>query len=397
MSEEDNKMRNNVCVLVIVFLLTCVVCVAQNPQPQPQPNVPHLSLVPLTLISVGLDDVAKPFSSPTGIAFPTPEFFVPRNGTRSLDFITNGGNINVNFSNSLPPGVPASAFEWVQPRVPAGNAVGHLRYNGCQSCPASFTLSVTASSNNTVHGQVKLNATASSGKPKLTSISRSGGTEVQPRFEIKFAAGTFDPADSEAIANYGNNLKYRLIPEAASNFAGGSMLVVIPRLKASRNVQVLLRNPYGSSNSLSVELPVQQVENGPLQFNCINCSTVFGDAHLHDEYSVKHNNIGAFDASGTDDLTIAPLRSGQTPCDQPDVIYHTARARWIHDDGYSGDTDDQGTVTVSSNPPTDQLLRAPQNKIQIAWRLKGFKGEKWYQVVFGVIDVVGVCQNRIVQ
>ena len=385
------------CALVFVILLTCVVCGAQTPQPQPQPNVPHLSLVPLTLVSVGLDDVSKPFSSPTGVAFPTPEFFVPRNGTKTLDFITSGGNVNVNFSDSVASGVPASAFEWVQQRVPAGNAVGHLKYNGCASCPASFTLSVTAASNNTVTGLVKLNVTASSGKPQLTSINRSGGTEVRPRFEIKFAAGTFDPSDSEAIANYGSSLKYRLIPEAASNFANGSMLVVIPRLKASRNVQIVLRNHYGSSNTLGVDLPIQQVENGPLQFNCINCSTVFGDANIHDEYSVKHSNIGPLDASGTDEITIAPLRSGQTACDQSDVIYHTALVRWIHDDGYSGDTADQGTVTVSSHPPTDQLLRAPQNKIQIAWKLKGFKGERWYQVMFGVIDVVGVCQNRIVQ
>jgi len=388
-------MRINPGALVIIAMLTCMICVAQTPQPKP--NMPNLSLVPLTLVSVGLDDIAKPVSSPTGATFPTPEFFVPRNGTKTLDFITSGGSVNVNFSNSVPPGVPGSAFEWVQQRVPAGNAIGHLRYNGCASCPASITLSVTASSNNTVHGTVKLNVTASSGKPQLTSISRSGGTEVLPKFEVRFGAGTFDSSDSEVIANYGSNLKYRLIPDAASNFAGGSMLVVIPRLKASRNVQVLLRNPYGSSSSVGVELPVQQVENGPLQFNCINCSTVFGDAHIHDEYSVKHNNISPFDATGTDDITIAPLRSTQAPCDQPDVIYHTALVRWIHDDGYSGDSDDQGTVTVSSHPTTDQLLRSPQNKIQIAWRLKGFKGERWYQVMFGVIDVVGVCQNRVVQ
>jgi len=390
-------MRINPGALVMVTIITCVVCVAQTPTPQPQQNLPHLSLVPLTLLSVGLDDIARPLSSPTGVTFPTPEFFVPRNGTKTLDFITSGGNLKVNFSNSVPAGASASAFEWVQLSVPAGNAVGHLRYNGCASCPASINLSVTASSNNTVHGLVKLNLTASSGKPQITSISRSGGTEVQPRYEVKFVAGTFDTTDSEVIANYGNSLKYRLTPNATSNFSGGSMLVVIPRLKASRNVQVLLRNPYGSSNSLGIELPLQQVENGPLQFNCINCSTVFGDANIHDEYSVKHNNIGPLDATGTDDITIAPVRSGQTPCDQPDVIYHTALVRWIHDDGYSGDSADQGTVTVSSHPTTDQLLRSPENKIQIAWRLKGFKGERWYQVMFGVIDVVGVCQNRIVQ
>ena len=175
------------------------------------------------------------------------------------------------------------------------------------------------------------------------------------------------------------------------------MFVVIPRLKASRNVQVSLKNPYGTSSNIIVELPVQQVESGPPHFNCINCSTVFGDANIHDEFSVKHNNIGALDASGTDDITITPKRSGVTPCDEPDFIFHTALVKWIRDDGYSGDSADQGTVTVNSQPPIDQLLRSPQNKVRIIWTLKGFKGERWYQVIFGVIDVVGTCQNRVIQ
>src|SRR5690242_21512963 len=77
-------MRSNPGALVIVIMLTCVICVAQTPTPQPQQNLPHLSLVPLTLLSVGLDDIARPLSSPTGVTFPTPEFFVPRNGTKTL-------------------------------------------------------------------------------------------------------------------------------------------------------------------------------------------------------------------------------------------------------------------------------------------------------------------------
>jgi hypothetical protein len=215
--------------------------------------------------------------------------------------------------------------------------------------------------------------------------------------EIKFAVGTFDPSDSLVIGTYAGNLKYRLIPETSSNFAGGSMFAVIPRLKASRNVQVLLRNPYGPGNSVNVELPIQQVENGPLQFNCVNCSTVFGDANIHDEYSVKHINLGPADATGTDEIAITPKRSGVTPCDEPDFIYHTALVRWIRDDGYSGDSAEQGTAVVAGHPPTDQLLRSTQNKIQISWMLKALKGERWYQVMFGVIDVVGVCPNRVVQ
>jgi hypothetical protein len=374
------------------------VCINSVPPPGNIDQPPHLSLVPLVLVSVGVDGVAMPFSSPTGIQRPTPEFFVPRNGTKVFNITTSGGNVNVGFGDSVPAGVPASTFEWMQQTLPAGNATGQLRYNGCASCPASFAFGVNVSSRNSASGSVKLNLTASAGKPQLISISRSGGTEVQPRYEIKFAAGTFDPSDSQAIATYSSNLKYRLIPENSSNFAGGTMFVVIPRLSASRNLQVFLKNPYGASGNLSVELPLQQVENGPLQFNCINCSTVFGDAIIHDEYSIKHNNsLGLLDASGTDEITIAPKRSGVTPCDEPDFIYHTALVKWIRDDGYSGDSAEQGTVTVSSHPPIDQLLRSPQNKVQINWTLKAFKGEHWYQVMFGVIDVVGVCPNRVVQ
>jgi hypothetical protein len=224
-------------ILTCVVLLACTVCEAQTPQPNPQPR---LSLVPLVMVSAGADGIAKPFSSPTGVSFPTPEFFVPRNGTKVFDISTSGGNISVRFSNAVPAGIPASSFEWIQQNVPAPNANGKLRYNGCTSCPASFVVGVSASSSNTVSGTIKLNLTASTGKPQITSIARNGGTDVKPRFEIKFTAGTFDPSDSEVIGVYADNLKYRLTTETSSNFAGGSMFVVIPRLKASRNVQVLL-------------------------------------------------------------------------------------------------------------------------------------------------------------
>ncbi len=387
-------MKMRLRIVACLVLLVCGLCAAQTPRPN---TPPQLSLVPVAFVSVGLDEIAKPFGSPTGLAFTTPEFFVPRNGEKTFDFRTSGGNVNVHFSDALPAGIPTTAFEWVQQTAPAPSAVGRLRYNGCSSCPASFTLGVSASSNNTVRASVRLNLTASTGIPRLLGITRNGGTEVKPRFEIRFAAGTFDPSDSEVVGVYAGNLKYKLPTETGSNLAGGSMFVLIPRLKASRNVQVLVRNPYGSSNTLAVQLPLQQVENGPLQFNCINCSTVFGDAKIHDEFSVKHNNIGPLDSRGTDDIPIAPKRAGPTPCDEPDFIYHTAVVKWIHDDGYSGDSAQQGTVVVNNHPPTDELLRSPQNKVQIAWTLKAFKGEHWYQVMFGVIDVVGVCSNRIVQ
>lgn len=386
------------CALALLFVGTGGgIAVAQSPQPQPGSQLPNLR--PLAFVNVSLDGVAKPIgSSPTGIQF-TPGFLIPRAGvSKTLEFKTKDGRSSVRFSHSLPSGVSANAFTWQQTSVAAPNAVGRLNYTGCQNCPASITISVKAEDpSGVVSGTVKLNLTASTRKPEVNSIKRSGGTEREPRYEIRFAAGTFNLQDSEAVATYAGNLKYRLLPESGGSISSESIFVVIPRLKASRAVQVFLRNPYGTSGTTNVELPIQAVENGPGQFNCVNCSTVFGEAKIHDEYSVKHTNPGALEASGTDEITITPLRSGNTPCDQPDFIYHTALVKWIEDNGFSGNSAEQGTVSVSAQPPVDQLLRSPQNKVRIAWKLKPFKVDRYYQVMFGVIDVVGVCQNRVVQ
>src|ERR1700681_2573780 len=116
----------------------------QTPQPQPINQLPKLSLVPLVIVNVGLDNQAQPISSPTGASRPAVEFLLPRNGTKEFSVTTSGGNISVRFSNSVPAGVSAGAFEWVQSEVPAGNAIGRLRYSGCPSCPSSFTLDIGA-------------------------------------------------------------------------------------------------------------------------------------------------------------------------------------------------------------------------------------------------------------
>ncbi|HSP62981.1 MAG TPA: hypothetical protein VLQ90_08380, partial [Pyrinomonadaceae bacterium] len=173
--------------------------IAQKPQPTKPNNVPELSLVPLVILSVGLGNVSQPIGSPLGGPRPALEFllprFVPRGGSE-FSVITSGGNVTVHFSDGVPAGVPASAFEWEQIEVPAGNAVGRLRYKGCSSCPASFTIDIGASSRESVHTAVKINLTTSTGRPALTSIAPDGDdADGQPRFEIKFEGTTFDPAD----------------------------------------------------------------------------------------------------------------------------------------------------------------------------------------------------------
>jgi hypothetical protein len=110
------------------------------------------------------------------------------------------------------------------------------------------------------------------------------------------------------------------------------MFVVAERLKAERGIQVFLRNAYGASSSSAVTLPLQQKENNP-SFECVNCSTVLGSVPVNDNFSVKHSNSGVTSITGTDEITITPLQTGTTPCDQNDFIYNGASASWIAGDG----------------------------------------------------------------
>src|ERR1700704_1594307 len=123
--------RDNFIVCCVAGLILGAFCSApsltqaQTPEP---PNGPRLSMIPLTMLSIGLDGVAQPVSSPTGVPHPPVEFFLP--GTMAIghskEFLvtTSGGNVNVRFAVSVPAGVPDSAFQWEQSEVPAGNAVG---------------------------------------------------------------------------------------------------------------------------------------------------------------------------------------------------------------------------------------------------------------------------------
>ncbi|MEP7273593.1 MAG: hypothetical protein ABI882_19000 [Acidobacteriota bacterium] len=397
-------MKKHLGLITFVLLMLCMVsagargslAVVQGPQPIPKPGSQLGDLKPLALVNVSLDGIAKPIgSSPTGTSFSTPEFAVPRSVEKILEIRTRDGRSNVRFSRTLPPGVPQGAVQFLQESVSAPNAVGRLRFSACPTCPATIAIAVSASDpSGTVSGQIKLNLTASSGTPSLTSIARNGGTEVRPRFEIHFAAGTFDPTDSQVVATYAGNLKYRLIPDNTSNVAGGSMFVVAERLKAERSIQVFLRNTFGASSSTTVQLPLQQNENNT-SFECVNCSTVLGSVSPNDNFSVKHSNGGGFAISGTDEITITPLQTGTTACDQNDFIYSGASASWINGDG--APQSNLGTVSIASQPPANQLLRASQNRVTTSWTLNGLNADRFYQVKFRGINVVGVCSNRVLQ
>src|SRR5438552_5959394 len=274
----------SVVVIILLGLHAGVITnpvIAQSPQPTTQvTNVPKLSLVPLVIVNIGSGEIAFPVSSPTGAPRPIPEFFLPRNGSKEITVTTSGGNVKVNFFNSVPPGVSATAFQWEQSSVPAGNAVGRLRYSGCASCPASFTLEVTASSNDIVHASAKITLTASSGRPVMNSITANGGDNIEPRFEIRFQRSTFDTSDSQIVGTYASGLKYRLIPESNSQFTDGRMNVIVPRLEVDRTVRVALVNPYGSSGNTTVTLPQEGIIENPV-FEQVNASGEFPDpAHV---------------------------------------------------------------------------------------------------------------------
>ena len=370
---------------------------AQSPQPVSRvTNLPELSLVPLTLLNVGVDNLAQPLTSPTGISRGPAEFFLPRNfpkgGSKEVTLTTSGGNVSVRFFDSVPAGVPATAFQWEQSELPAGNAVGRLRYNGCAGCPDSFTLHLSASSNNTVETSVKINLTTSSGRPVTTSVSADGGSDVQPRFQIRFEPTTFETQDSQVVATYPSGLKYRLPVDSSSQLSQGIMRVVVPRLEVGRDVKLSLINPYGSSGGLSITLPQENSEH-PI-FEQVNASGEFPDsASVNDTFSVKHSNSGLSAGSGSDDIPINPLATSSA-CDQRDFIYLSASATWLDNNDHPSSA--LGTVTIGRQPPANALLRTPNNVVHVNWTLNALTGDKFYQVAFRGVEVVGVCSERVV-
>lgn len=362
---------------------------------------PNLSLIPVVLISISLDGVAKPVNSPAGNPLPAPEFLVPRTGTKTFNLNTKDGSIDTTFSHSVSSGVPASAFTLLQAVVPAPNAVGKLQFNGCKTCPSSFTVTVTARSGGVGQrsstGTFKVTLTVSTAKPVFTGISEVGGPEIESTFEVRFTPGTFELADSEVIGVYdGGALKYKLIPESTSNIAGGAARVKIPRLKANRNVSVFLRNPFGATTTRNVTLGEEVTEAGGPQFEPVNASHTLGNGVYNDSYSVKHTNSGIIQFSGTDVITISPPNSGTTPCNARDFIYTGSRASWL-DPKTDNPVTGHGTVSVTGNPSVNSLLRAPNNKVTLSYTLPALHPDRFYQVLFEGVEIIGVCSDRVVQ
>ena len=386
---------------------------AQPPRPRPQPRpgsqVPSLK-PPLRLVSVSLNGGAqklfdrnlidRPGSPPT----PTPEYLLPNNplGANSFmfEFRTSDGRGTIEFSHTLPAGVQANAFQWEQSSG-SPPAIGRLRYNFCNACPASFTLEVIAKDRLDFSGaapkaNVKINLTPFRGPARILTISRVGTGAVRPRFEITFTPGTFAQEGGQIFATYPGGLKYRLIPE---NLTVGTMSVVIERLKVGRNVEVRMSNPLGGS-SRAVELPAQFEEH--MSFECINgCSTCWSCGSVDaipfgDTASVSHNQLSPFSMGSTDTIKLKTVRSDPPECDEEDHIFTNARVAILNPVGAVNPPGGPGTVRITRPPPTNALLRAPDNKIKVKWWKPGLVGEWWYQVVPNGVRIVGVCPNRIV-
>jgi hypothetical protein len=233
---------------------------------------------------------------------------------------------------------------------------------------------------------------------------------VRPEFRINFAAGSFDPSDTEIIAAYAGNLMIRLTPRSATTVTSVSATVVIPRLKIERSVQVFMRNPFGTSNQIAVQLPSQSTDNP--SFGCVNCggpAPPDGANPPHNQttvlvpFTASHFNIGPVTVRGTDEIGLQSItggndtsaRTGPLPCGELDFIYTGARATWFDNNGHP--TNSPGTVSIVGQPPVNAPLRRPNNNVRMAWTLNAFQGTHIYQIVATGAFVEGVCSDRIVR
>jgi hypothetical protein len=358
------------------------------------------------MLGVAVDGIMHPTGSFTEVPRPAPNFKVPRNGrTKTFEFRTRDGRGNVRFSHAAPASVPATAFTWLQDSGASPNAVGRLRYNGgCDNCPNTFTFTVSATDGFDTRGaQVELTMTFSTAIPNLISITRTPGdtNNIEPRFDITFEPSTFDSRDRQLIAIYSGGLRYRLLPDAVSSLGPGTLRAAVPRMKLDRSVQIGLINPFGQATG-NVQLPAQSGEGTPA-FECINCSTPCVNCSgaftvpLGDNYSISHNHFTALGASGNDEVRITPLQTGATPCNQQDFIYTGSRISILSLSGNNPPVSSPGSVSITSQPPTNEPLRSSNNSIRVAWSKPGLVSDWWYQVAIKGARVLGVCSNRVVQ
>jgi hypothetical protein len=376
---------------------------SQVPVQRSVPKVP--SLVPVVILSVGVDAVAHPLSSPTGAPLPGGELFLPRGSGKTLVFLTSSGHDEVSFSVAPPPGVPAGTFSWEQTKVQGPSAAGRLDYHGCAGCPASFTLTVRASTGpKSATASVRIALISSTGRPAISSFVPANDNGLPlglHRFSVQFAAGTFNADDSEAIGVYGN-LKYRLVLDRASPPTSSSMTLLIPRLQLDRTVRVFFRNPLGVSTTFTIGLPAQAQEVS-FPFECVNCSTfstVVGGTilakSLFDTVTDSFPQAAPVPTHAEDRIVLPPLEAGTTPCDRPDFIYLGASVSVLDPKNPNPPAKGPGTVRITSQPPLNTLLRAPQNVITVDFEKPALVGEWFWQVAFKGAGVIGTCSDRVV-
>ena len=187
-----HKLLFSFLVFGMVFFFSVIDVAPALAQPQPQtPEVPDLKpLVRLTTVSLN-GGVQRPLTSLGSLPAPVPEFTFPRTPNTGTPWVlevrTMDGRGLITFSNTVPAGVPPSAFQWEQSGGVSPGTMGRLRYNGCGAgCAASITIQVTVRdsmdfSGGASSGQIKLNLTASNDRPSNVSITRNGGTTIRPR------------------------------------------------------------------------------------------------------------------------------------------------------------------------------------------------------------------------
>ena len=151
---------------------------------------------------------------------PVPEFTFPRtpntNTSWVLEIRTLDGRGLITFSNTVPAGVPPSAFQWEQTGGVSPGTVGRLRYNGCGAgCAASITFQVSVRdsmdfSGGAASGQIKLNLTASNDRPRNVASPAMAGR----RFGALHRSLRRRKFKAEIVTSRGyGDLNYRLIPE----------------------------------------------------------------------------------------------------------------------------------------------------------------------------------------
>ncbi len=351
----------------------------------------------------------------------------PRIETKLLTFGTKGGRGQITFSFSLPSNVPSSAFEFVisapsggfgapgspvltpvpgpaskvqSDTLPAKPISTTLKFKGCQSgCPDTFTITLTAkdSTNALVSQNVQFVLTRAKIRPVIRSITETsspGGPVFASRFyRIDVEPDTYFSQDqgSEVIGIYTQNFRYSL--------GNGLSPVRVPRLGSERNLQIILKNPYGESIPVQITLSPDPNENFPPTPTKAKFGETLVVAHVPDlpgRFTVSH---GGFErSSGTDSFQpeSGALSVGCTNCSNARGSITTALGCGQVGAVYNGARVSVksffGAASVFSEPPRGELLGTGQF-INVAWD-RGM-ADIVYEMVFSIFFVEGVCRPNV--